>query len=439
VEKTTGAAPEAQPTQEQKSVVPQKRTNGVLMLLTKYKEQIERVIPKQYLTPERMLALVVNALNKTPELLNCSPITVVNAVVHIAQLGLEIRPGESYLVAFGKECVPIIDYRGKIKVARRGGFVRDVIADVVYSNDKFEFSVSEKEGRKLLHVPLYARATGTTPDSPMLPVPKEARGEPVMAYVIAWLKDEERPHIEVMAKYQIEEVRAMSKQPHGLMWDKAWDEGAKKTVIHRAMKMLAHDDATMKAQQIDDAVDAGISLENIIDITPEDAREAEQASAGGQTAVATHAKTADLRQRLGTRKRGAQPPESAQPESTLEERNVGDATGEGPTRPVSAPSDMGAQGEEGSPSEAAGQPPVRPSSPNQIREVKQLPDPLTVKDEFLRCAGRTWQRNKDNTAWNRVPETDKAEQGERSDGGLQRPTMRDLTDAFDFGGRGGKP
>lgn len=406
----------------QTSVVPQKRQNGVLMLLAKYKTQIERVIPRQYLTPERMMQLVVNALNKSPELLNCSPVTVVNAVVHIAQLGLEIRPGEAYLAPMGKECVPMIDYRGKVKVARRSGFLRDVIADVVYSNDAFTYSVSDKEGRKLAHTPLYARPTAATPGAPMLPISKEARGEPIAAYVLAWLKDEERPHIEVMPKYQIEEIRAMSKQSHGLMWEKSWDEGAKKTVVHRAMKLLAHDDATMKAQELDDAMDAGISLDNIIDITPEDASEAEKASAGGSAAVATDGKTAELSKRLAAKKRGGQTTESEQPQHTSHSQpDAGGATG-GPAVP-SGPSNVGAQGEGGSRGEAPGQVPTPPSSPKeeaQIREVKELPDPAVAK-EGDRCIYRSHVCEFRYGGWKRVLSA--------------APPVEEEMPAFDFGGR----
>ena len=62
----------------------------LMKLLGKYKGQISALLPQQF-NAERVLKLIVGAINKQPELLRCTPISVVNAILTAALARLADR------------------------------------------------------------------------------------------------------------------------------------------------------------------------------------------------------------------------------------------------------------------------------------------------------------------------------------------------------------
>jgi len=116
-------------------------------LLEKYKGQIERALPR-HLTPERMIRVALTAVSQSPRLQECEPVTICACIVQASILGLEPSSalGEAYLVPFKNsktnrmECQLMPGYLGLIKLARNSGEVSMVDAQIVYSNDEFEFS-----------------------------------------------------------------------------------------------------------------------------------------------------------------------------------------------------------------------------------------------------------------------------------------------------------
>ena len=115
-------------------------------LLEKYKHQIAVALPR-HMTPERMIRVALTAANSTYGLAECEPVTIAAAVVQASILGLEPSSvlGEAYLVPFWnsktrkKECQLIPGYLGLIKLARNSDQVSIIDAQIVYSNDEFEF------------------------------------------------------------------------------------------------------------------------------------------------------------------------------------------------------------------------------------------------------------------------------------------------------------
>src|ERR1700683_2845734 len=102
-------------------------TSPVTALIKKHKDIIETVA-KGVLDEARVMRLIRAAILRDPNILQCTPISVLNAILHVTYLGLEVAPEQAYLVAFrnrkdgGKMvCTPLIDYRGKIRVAANSG------------------------------------------------------------------------------------------------------------------------------------------------------------------------------------------------------------------------------------------------------------------------------------------------------------------------------
>src|ERR1044071_3746806 len=68
-------------------------------LLNKSKDQIAAALPR-HITPERMIRVAMTAIQRTPDLLECSPLSVIGAVMTASQLGLEPDGilGRAYLI-----------------------------------------------------------------------------------------------------------------------------------------------------------------------------------------------------------------------------------------------------------------------------------------------------------------------------------------------------
>jgi recombination protein RecT len=219
--------------------------------LARYRNQIVQILPK-HLTPERVLKLIVGELNRSPALMGCSPMSVVNCCLHAASMGLEIRPRSAYIVPFGKEATLMLDYRAKIELALRSGYVSDMEARLVYAGDDFELSFGIEP--KLLHVPRF--------ESEKI----------AMGYAIAWSTKARKPHVEVMTYAQIDAIRKRSKMAEGPAWKNHYDQMARKTLIHRLSNYIPQSPEIAHSQDIDDLADQGKPLPSFIDVDPEDAK-----------------------------------------------------------------------------------------------------------------------------------------------------------------------
>lgn len=117
------------------------------------KTALASLLPK-HVTPERMMRLALNAVRTTPGLMDCSVESIYGGVVLCAQLGVEPNTplGHAYLIPFKNrqkgttEAQFILGYKGMLMLARQSGEISSIDAQVVYSNDHFEYEkgLSEK-------------------------------------------------------------------------------------------------------------------------------------------------------------------------------------------------------------------------------------------------------------------------------------------------------
>lgn len=117
----------------------------------------------------------LTALKMTPGLAECSPNSVLGALMNCAQLGL--RPGvlgHAYLLPFydsksrGKKAQLVLGYQGLIELAHRSGRVSSLIARTVFEGDTFDVDYGLADS--LIHKPA---PNGVT------------RGKPTHYYAIA--------------------------------------------------------------------------------------------------------------------------------------------------------------------------------------------------------------------------------------------------------------
>ncbi|SEW20344.1 recombinase RecT [[Clostridium] fimetarium] len=209
--------------------------------------EIKRALPSM-ITPERFTRIALSALNNTPELQACTPMSFISALLNAAQLGLEINSplGHAYLIPYKNkgvlECQFQIGYLGLIALAYRNELMQTIQAQCVYENDEFLYEYGLNP--KLVHRP-------ATSD----------RGEPVFFYGLFKMINSGFGFC-VMSKQEMDEfARTYSK---GLAssfspWKTSYNEMAKKTVIKQALKYAPIKTDFQKALSTDESIKYAIS------------------------------------------------------------------------------------------------------------------------------------------------------------------------------------
>ncbi|WP_375592280.1 recombinase RecT [Chitiniphilus eburneus] len=226
----------------------------------------------QYATPDRMLALCVNAVRKTPRLAECEPKSVLGAFMAAAGLGLEpnTATGQAWLIPYkrrtyrngrwvddGYDCEFQIGYRGYITLAYRSPVVTSIQAEAIHEHDLFEhmqgsdaflrFQKALKDRGALVGAFCLVKLRSGEEIACVLPLDEihkiRSRSETYSKLV----RDVEK------AKEGSERREAANKlsQTPWVQWE---DEMAAKSAIKRAFKRLplAANDPLMVAAQIDE-------------------------------------------------------------------------------------------------------------------------------------------------------------------------------------------
>jgi len=211
--------------------------------------EIKRALPS-VMTPERFTRIALSALNNTPALQQCSPLSFIGALLNAAQLGLEPNTplGQAYLIPYKNkgqlECQFQIGYKGLIDLAYRNGQMQTIQAQVVYENDQFEYEYGLEP--KLVHKPAF-----------------EDRGE--MKYFYGLFRTVNGGFgFSVMSKAEMDQYAKTYSKAYDSgysPWKTSYEEMAKKTVIKQALKYAPiktdfqraiSSDETIKTQLSDD-------------------------------------------------------------------------------------------------------------------------------------------------------------------------------------------
>ena len=77
----------------------------------------------------------------------CTPQSVMQAVIEMAQKGLNPSKDQCYFIPYGNKCTLSISYQGKIAIAKREGEdIKDVYGYAVYKDDEFELEFNIVSG-----------------------------------------------------------------------------------------------------------------------------------------------------------------------------------------------------------------------------------------------------------------------------------------------------
>lgn len=218
--------------------------------------ELKKALPS-VLTPERFTRIALSALNQTPQLQQCTPMSFIGALLSAAQLGLEPNSplGQAYLIPFKNkgvmECQFQIGYKGLIDLAYRNGGMQTIQAHTVYAGDEFEFEYGLNP--KLVHRPA-----------------SEDRGEPVWFYGLYRMVNGGYGFY-VMSKAEMNLYAANYSKAFSSgysPWKTNYEEMAKKTVIKRALKYAPIKTEFHRALSNDETIKTRVSA-NMDEITNE--------------------------------------------------------------------------------------------------------------------------------------------------------------------------
>lgn len=186
----------------------------------------------------------LQAVMKNDKLAQCSPVTVQNAIINVAAVGLTLNPalGYAYLVpesekakdsngrdVWVQNCCLRVSFKGLLKISTDSGSILWVKAEIVKAADKFTY-------RGPCELPIHEMdAFGD-------------RGTTVGVYCIA--KTHQGDYlVDVMSAAEIKVIRGAAKQDG--VWSKWPEEMAKKAIIKRASKQWPKTD---REDRLDKAV-----------------------------------------------------------------------------------------------------------------------------------------------------------------------------------------
>lgn len=189
------------------------------------KKQLLMVLPPQ-MPVEKFQRVAITALNKNPDLAECSRLSLYNSFMQAAQDGLLPDGHEAAIVKYNKrDGAPTAQYqpmvKGILKKIRNSGELKSITAKCIHQNDPFRYWVDDS-GEHLTHEPDLFAAD---------------RGPIIGVYALAKTKDD-AIYLTVLTKAEVEKVRQSSKAKDNGPWVGWWDQMAEKTAIRRLSKRM---------------------------------------------------------------------------------------------------------------------------------------------------------------------------------------------------------
>ncbi|MEO2054701.1 MAG: recombinase RecT [Nitrospira sp.] len=214
-------------------------------------------VMSKYMTPDEMINIMTLAFGRQPELKECTPYSVLAAVMTAGQLGLKPSSphGHCYMIPFRNkktgrtEATFIIGYKGLIELAMRSGKVGSIEAYVVHKNDKFD--VLQGTSSSIYHAPNIIDP-----------------GEMIAVYAVCKPKEFGDPQFEVMTKADVDKVRNSSKAGKSGPWSDWYEEMARKTVVKKLCKFLSLSPEMAIAVEVDNRAEASEvkAIDDVIDL-----------------------------------------------------------------------------------------------------------------------------------------------------------------------------
>lgn len=210
-------------------------------LHTKYMQTIQNHLEGDQDKALKFMSTAVNAIEKNPKLLECTPESLMNAVLTCAEF--KFMPsnvtGQAYIIPYENQAQFQLGYQGLVTLFYRSG-VKSITADIVRKNDTY----SKQQG--LIHHQYDPFKT------------KEERGEAIGAYVIITTQQGGEIHASMAKDDIIAHAKRFSQSFKKGRQDSPWFEKNdpelwmwKKTVLKQAAHLAPKDEMLYRAIDFD--------------------------------------------------------------------------------------------------------------------------------------------------------------------------------------------
>jgi recombinase, phage RecT family len=211
--------------------------------------EIKKALPS-VISPERFTRMALSALNTNKQLLECTKMSFITALMNAAQLGLEPNTplGQAYLIPYKSkdkvECKFILGYKGMLDLVYRNENVQSIQAQIVYENDVFEYTLGLDA--RLYHKPALAE-----------------RGEMIAVYAVYKLQNGGYG-FEVMSKDDV--IQHAERFSQGINskyspWTTDFESMAKKTAIKKLLKYAPLKTESLRAISSDETIKHELSVD----------------------------------------------------------------------------------------------------------------------------------------------------------------------------------
>ena len=253
------------------TATPQARLHACHGLIDLYTPELTRSLPAG-VNGSRLVDVARQHLREKPELLECTPDSLMSALSRAMLGGMELggpRP-EAYVVPFNTKCkLPggkevwrkiatcIESWRGLVKlIANTGRMTRQPLLMAVYHGEDFRVEMEDYQTR-VRHSPDAQNKSRLTDDD----------GAIEYVYAVVWIDGQTVQHW--MPRAEIEAVRIKHSKSQST-WETHWREMAYKTVIRqmiaRGMVPISHDLVeAMRRAQASEAIERAAAEDRTID------------------------------------------------------------------------------------------------------------------------------------------------------------------------------
>ena len=190
-----------------------------------YGDSLAAALPS-HVNPKQWLAVAIDAVRRNPAIEKAAQQDMGRffaALRNAARRGLEPGTEQYYLVPFGGKIEGIVGYRGMVEMMYRAGAVKSVIAELVHTKDKFQFTPG-KDAIPHHEIDWWA----------------DDRGDILGAYAYAQLEDGVHSKVVVMSRAQIDATKRRSPSASAKQspWTTDYPAMALKTVVRQLEKWV---------------------------------------------------------------------------------------------------------------------------------------------------------------------------------------------------------
>jgi recombination protein RecT len=240
------------------------KSETILDVLNANKAKLAQVVAKG-VTPERLIRVVMGAIQRNPAIAECTPLSVCRVVMEATVLGLEAGDplGEAYIVPYrnnktgNKEAQLIVGYQGLVSLAYRHPDVISVQAGVVCEGDEFDYSLGS--GAYVKH----RKAAGHEVRL------EGAAGELFSNVRYAWAVVCTRGGgmiVNVLTANEIESHKHRSRAAGSGPWVTDYGPMCRKTVLRDTLRLCPRNRQLEQALALEQTAEAGQYSEDVIDL-----------------------------------------------------------------------------------------------------------------------------------------------------------------------------